>query len=71
MLTIVICKKYFILQNHLGGGDSLVEHAATMIHALMNEKSRKRVGITDDLIILSIGLEDVNDLIGDLDRGLD
>jgi len=59
----------FILAESLGGADSLVEHAATMSHASMEEEARKQAGITDDLIRLSIGLEDVEDLIEDLDKG--
>lgn len=60
----------FHLAESLGGADSLVEHAATMSHASMNEESRKKAGITDDLIRLSVGLEDVDDLIEDLDCAL-
>ena len=59
----------FRLAESLGGADSLVEHAATMSHASMNEEARKNAGITDDLIRLSIGLEDADDLIEDLERG--
>ena len=62
--------KIFHLAESLGGADSLAEHAATMSHASMNEKARKKAGITDDLIRLSIGLEDVDDLIEDLSQGL-
>jgi cystathionine gamma-lyase/cystathionine beta-lyase len=61
----------FHLAESLGGADSLVEHAATMSHASMNETARQKAGITDDLIRLSIGLEDVDDLIEDLSRGLE
>ncbi|MGZ7109118.1 MAG: PLP-dependent transferase, partial [Methanobacterium sp.] len=48
----------------------LVEHATTMSHASMGEEGRKSAGITDDIIRLSIGLEDVDDLITDLSNGL-
>ena len=61
--------KIFQLAESLGGADSLIEHAATMSHAAMNEEARKKSGITDDLIRLSIGLEDSDDLINDLERG--
>lgn len=61
--------KTFSLAESLGGADSLVEHAATMSHASMNEEARKQAGITDDLIRLSVGLEDADDLITDLKRG--
>lgn len=60
----------FSLAVSLGGADSLVEHPATMSHSSMPEDLRKSVGITDNLIRLSVGLEDVDDLIEDLDRGL-
>ena len=60
----------FSLAESLGGADSLVEHAATMSHASMGEEGRKYAGITDDLIRLSIGLEDADDLIEDLDKAL-
>ncbi|MGF7117792.1 trans-sulfuration enzyme family protein [Methanobacterium oryzae] len=60
----------FSLAESLGGADSLVEHAATMSHASMGEEGRKNAGITDDVIRLSIGLEDADDLISDLSKGL-
>lgn len=61
--------KIFQLAESLGGADSLIEHAATMSYAAMNEEARKKSGITDDLIRLSIGLEDSDDLINDLEKG--
>ncbi|MGZ7068580.1 MAG: trans-sulfuration enzyme family protein [Methanobacterium sp.] len=60
----------FSLAESLGGADSLVEHAATMSHASMGEEGRKNAGITDDVIRLSVGLEDADDLIADLSNGL-
>jgi len=63
--------KVFSLAESLGGVDSLVEHPATMSHASMPEDFRKRVGITDDLIRLSVGLENVDDLIEDLEQALE
>jgi cystathionine gamma-lyase/cystathionine beta-lyase len=61
----------FLLAESLGGADSLVEHAASMSHASMTESARKKAGITDDVIRLSVGLEDIDDLIDDLSNGLD
>ncbi|UTB32630.1 MAG: PLP-dependent aspartate aminotransferase family protein [Methanobacterium sp. ERen5] len=61
----------FHLAESLGGADSLVEHAATMSHASMSPEARKQAGITDDIIRLSIGLEDSDDLIEDLSHGLE
>jgi len=62
--------KVFSLAESLGGVDSLAEHPATMSHAAMPEKFRKKVGINDNLIRLSIGLENVDDLIEDLEQAL-
>jgi len=50
--------------------DSLVEHPATMSHASMPESVRKGVGITGGLIRLSVGLENVDDLVEDLEQAL-
>jgi len=60
----------FSLAESLGGVDSLVEHPATMSHASMPQDFRRRVGITDDLIRLSVGLENVDDLVEDLELAL-
>jgi cystathionine beta-lyase/cystathionine gamma-synthase len=62
--------KIFSLAESLGGVDSLVEHPATMSHASMPEGFRKKVGITEDLIRLSIGLENIDDLKEDLEQAL-
>jgi len=62
--------KVFSLAESLGGVDSLVEHPATMSHASMRESFRKKVGITEDLIRLSIGLENIDDLKEDLGQAL-
>jgi cystathionine beta-lyase len=55
----------------LGGVASLAKHPATMSHASMPEDYRKKVGITDELIRLSVGLENIDDLIEDLSRALE
>ena len=60
----------FSLAESLGGVDSLAEHPGTMSHASMPEDFRKRVGITDDLIRLSVGLENIDDLKEDLEGAL-
>ena len=62
--------RVFSLAESLGGVDSLVEHPATMSHASMPEDFRESVGITDDLIRLSVGLEGVEDLTQDLEQAL-
>ena len=61
----------FSLAESLGGVDSLAEHPATMSHASIPEDFRKKVGIADDLIRLSVGLENVDDLIEDLRQALE
>jgi cystathionine gamma-lyase/cystathionine beta-lyase len=62
--------KVFSLAESLGGVVSLAEHPATMSHASMPEDYRKKVGITDQLIRLSVGLENIDDLIDDLEQAL-
>lgn len=59
--------KLFILAESLGGVESLIEQPWTMTHVSMPEKVRRKSGITEDLIRISVGLEHVDDLITDLD----
>ncbi len=63
--------KTFSLAESLGGVASLAEHPATMSHASMPEDYREKVGITDELIRLSVGLENVDDLTEDLEQALE
>lgn len=63
--------KCFSLAESLGGVESLVAHPASMTHAGMTAEARRRAGISDSLLRLSIGIEDVNDLVDDLHSGLD
>ena len=60
----------FALAESLGGVSSLVAHPATMTHVSMPREHREKVGITDGLVRLSVGLEDIRDLINDLDYAL-
>lgn len=60
----------FSLAESLGGTASLAEHPATMSHASMPPDYRARIGISDDLIRLSVGLENIDDLIDDLAQAL-
>ncbi len=62
--------KLFTLAESLGGVESLANHPALMTHASIPEDKRKEVGITDDLVRLSVGIEDVEDLIFDLEQAL-
>jgi cystathionine gamma-lyase/cystathionine beta-lyase len=63
--------KVFSLAESLGGVASLAEHPATMSHASMPKDYREKVGITDGLIRLSVGLENIDDLIEDLGQALE
>lgn len=58
--------KLFALAESLGGVESLIEHPAIMTHASVPKKIREELGIHDNLIRLSVGIEDLNDLIADL-----
>ena len=60
--------KVFTLAESLGGVESLANHPALMTHASIPEDKRKEVGISDDLVRLSVGIEDIEDLIADLEQ---
>lgn len=60
--------KVFTLAESLGGVESLANHPALMTHASIPEDKRKEIGITDDLVRLSVGIEDIEDLIADLEQ---
>jgi len=60
--------KVFTLAESLGGVESLANHPALMTHASIPEPKRKEIGITDDLVRLSVGIEDIDDLIADIEQ---
>ncbi len=62
--------RLFSLAESLGGVESLIGHPASMTHAGIPREERLKVGLTDSLIRLSVGIEDVEDLIADLDAAL-
>lgn len=62
--------KIFSLAESLGGVESLLDHPAIMTHASIPVDERAKLGITDGLVRLSVGIEDVDDLIADLDQAL-
>jgi cystathionine gamma-lyase len=62
--------RLFTLAESLGGVESLIEHPAIMTHASIPAETRARIGIADGLIRLSVGVEDADDLIADLDQAL-
>ena len=62
--------KVFTLAESLGGVESLVNHPATMTHASIPKEERDKIGITDNLIRLSVGIEDISDLIDDIEQAI-
>ncbi len=58
------------LGESLGGVETLISHPATMTHAALGEKGRKAIGITDGLVRISVGIEEVDDILDDLDHAL-
>lgn len=62
--------KVFSLAESLGGVESLVEHPASMTHASVPRTEREKLGISDSLVRLSVGIEDIEDLLSDLERAL-
>ncbi|MEX0959120.1 MAG: PLP-dependent aspartate aminotransferase family protein [Burkholderiales bacterium] len=63
--------KVFTLAESLGGVESLIGHPVTMSHGSLPAERRAKLGITDNLVRLSVGIENVEDLIADLDQALD
>ena len=70
-LNILKQVKIFALAESLGGVESLIGHPVTMTHAAIPKESREKSGVIDGLIRLSIGIEDVEDLIEDLNQALE
>jgi cystathionine beta-lyase/cystathionine gamma-synthase len=58
------------LAESLGGVETLISHPASMTHASVPAERRQRLGITDGMVRVSVGLEDLDDLIADLDQAL-
>jgi len=58
------------LGESLGGVETLISHPATMTHAALGEKGRKQIGITDGMVRISVGIENVEDIVADLDQAL-
>ena len=58
------------LGESLGGVETLISHPATMTHAALGEDGRKAIGITDGMVRISVGIEDVQDILADLDQAL-
>jgi cystathionine gamma-lyase/cystathionine beta-lyase/cystathionine gamma-lyase/homocysteine desulfhydrase len=58
------------LGESLGGVETLISHPATMTHAALGPKGRKAIGITDGMVRISVGIEDIDDIVSDLDTAL-
>ena len=58
------------LGESLGGVETLISHPATMTHAALGEKGRKEIGLTDGMVRISVGIEDAQDIMADLDQAL-
>ncbi len=67
-IKLVSNTHYFTLAESLGGVESLIGHPASMTHAAIPKKEREKTGVIDSLIRLSVGIEDIEDLIKDLER---
>jgi cystathionine beta-lyase/cystathionine gamma-synthase len=63
--------KVFALAESLGGVESLIEHPSSMTHASIPKEERERIGVTESLVRLSVGIEDVEDLVTDLSQALE
>ncbi|MBX6334299.1 PLP-dependent transferase [Candidatus Saccharibacteria bacterium] len=63
--------KYFPLAESLGGVESLIDHPASMTHASIPKEEREKIGLTDGLFRLSVGIENAEDLLADLEQALD
>jgi cystathionine gamma-lyase/cystathionine beta-lyase/cystathionine gamma-lyase/homocysteine desulfhydrase len=58
------------LGESLGGVETLISHPATMTHAALGAEGRKAIGLTDGMVRISVGVEDVADIVADLDQAL-
>jgi cystathionine gamma-lyase/cystathionine beta-lyase len=63
--------KLFALAESLGGVESLINHPASMTHASIPKAERDKIGVVEGLIRLSVGIEDVDDLLDDLKTALE
>jgi cystathionine beta-lyase/cystathionine gamma-synthase len=68
--TVLESVKLCTLAESLGGVETLISHPATMTHASVDAAKRERLGITDGLVRISVGLEDTDDIIADIDEAL-
>ena len=67
---VLSATRIFALAESLGGVESLINHPASMTHASIPREERLKIGLTDSLIRLSVGIEDAEDLIEDLNQAI-
>lgn len=70
-IKLITKTKIFSLAESLGGVESLIGHPATMTHASIPKKEREKTGVTDTLLRLSVGIEDIEDLINDIKQAIE
>ena len=63
--------KYFPLAESLGGVESLIDHPASMTHSILSKEEREKIGLSDELLRMSVGIENVDDLIEDITQALE
>ena len=68
--TLVNNVKICTLATSLGGVETIIQHSASMTHATLSREERLKAGVTDGLIRLSVGIENVDDLIEDIENAL-
>jgi len=69
--TLLNSVKLMALAESLGGVETLISHPATMTHASVPPERRQQIGLTDDMVRVSVGIEDVDDLKDDLTQALE
>ncbi len=69
MKKMISSYKIFSLAESLGGVESLVDHPASMTHASLSSEERKKIGLSDGLVRYSIGIEDIQDILEDMNTG--
>ena len=69
--TVLESVKLCTLAESLGGVETLISHPATMTHASVDAEKRERLGITEGLVRISVGIEDTDDIIADIEQALD
>ena len=69
--TVLNHVKLCSLAESLGGVETLISHPATMTHAAIGEAGRAKIGLTDGMVRISVGIEDADDLLQDLEQARD